>query len=335
MESLKSLTWYRDRDAARRGEPGIVHSYMASEATVLHHLSGALDPVWLMGSSGFAFRIMASPTLCPSAMSVFQWRKVLPEAFEQVGYGCTHISRLWDEGESDAERREEAHRCITESLDSGVPCVVWDMHQSEWGVISGYNHRLQVYLGLSYLGEPVSLPFDNLGRNGIDILSVIIPGNRTYQSKSEAVLRALRTAVDHADQRKWNDRPKYQDGPLAYDAWSTALGRWADIVERGDPDRIGVDICAHARYYASHYFSARCYAREFLASIAGDISDLVRATKCFADTAVCLRPVWNDSPRSRDAESVVLKTLSSAVRDAKAAESEGIEYIRNYLATCQ
>lgn len=35
----------------------------------------------------FAFRMFVSEILCPSAMSIFDFMKVFPEAFEQCGYG--------------------------------------------------------------------------------------------------------------------------------------------------------------------------------------------------------------------------------------------------------
>ena len=104
--SIKSnITWYTDRDALERGESGISHSYVAAVATALNHLHRNIDPVWLMGSSAFAFRIIVSKMLCPSAMSVFNWCAILPEAVEQLGHHCTYISRLW--GEDDIEEELE------------------------------------------------------------------------------------------------------------------------------------------------------------------------------------------------------------------------------------
>jgi len=333
MESPKRLRWYRDQGAVQRGEPGIVHSYAASIATVLQHLSGNLDPVWLMGVSGFAFRIMATETLCPSAMSIFDWRKVLPEVIEQAGYHCLHISRLWHEAEHENVIRDQAHHAIVEALDTGIPPVVWDIKDCEWGVIVGYEPGKQIYRGLDHQGNLVELPFARLGRNGIDILSVIVLKESSRIAKSEAVCKALKIAIDHADQREWNDRPKYQDGSPAYDHWSTGLSRWAEIVEKGNPEKIGVDICRRARYYASHYYSARCYAREFLKDISDESPYLRKAAACFADVAAYLKPVWIDSPTFKIADVATLRRLSSMIEQAKKAEMEGIDHIREHVAT--
>ena len=71
---IKDLEWFSDTQAIKTGEPGIRHSYLASVATVLHYLKPDFDPIWMMGAGGFAFRIMVNETMCPSAMSNFNWR---------------------------------------------------------------------------------------------------------------------------------------------------------------------------------------------------------------------------------------------------------------------
>ncbi len=79
---LENISWYADQHARDKGEPGIHHSFMKSLATALNYVSGDFDPVWLMGSSGFAFRIFVNEHLCPSAMSIFDFSAILPEAIE-------------------------------------------------------------------------------------------------------------------------------------------------------------------------------------------------------------------------------------------------------------
>ncbi|MEJ2721913.1 MAG: hypothetical protein P8181_12365, partial [bacterium] len=82
---------------------------MASVATALSHIGVEVDPSWLMGTSGFAFRIYINEVMCPSAASVFRWAAILPETIEQAGYHCGYVSRLWNEEAKEAERRAEAH----------------------------------------------------------------------------------------------------------------------------------------------------------------------------------------------------------------------------------
>ncbi len=54
--ALDRIKWYVDEAAKERAEPGICHSFMASLATAVNYIKGNVDPVWLMGASGFAFR---------------------------------------------------------------------------------------------------------------------------------------------------------------------------------------------------------------------------------------------------------------------------------------
>jgi len=123
------------------------------------------------------------------------------------------------------------------------------------------------------------------------------------------VLNALTTAVAHAEQKEWTDRPGYQNGLAAYDYWALMFERWAMIVNRDDPDRIGADICTFAQYNAGHYYGARCYAREFLNNIAGRNAVLHRAASCYGSVASSLEPVWKNSPKSKKADPKILIEL--------------------------
>ncbi|MFH2054631.1 MAG: hypothetical protein ABIJ61_01620, partial [bacterium] len=106
------VRWTEDDRARAIGEPGLAHSFVRSLATVLNHLEGDLDPTWFMGGSAFAFRIWIAENLCPSAMSVFDWSRILPEAAAQYGYESVHIGRFWGESAIEAERQQQAQQAI-------------------------------------------------------------------------------------------------------------------------------------------------------------------------------------------------------------------------------
>jgi hypothetical protein len=335
---IKDLEWFSDTQAITTGEPGICHSYLASVATVLRRLNPNFDPVWMMGTSGFAFRISINETMCPSAMSMFNWKALLPEAVAQSGFDCRHICRLWNEKEHETARRDEAHSAIITAIDDGVPAVVWDIHNAEWGVIFGYDPDQNNYLTLTHThtgkpgtGAPGSLAYDKLGSNGIDILSVIIVEARNRRSRKEVIQNAMAAAVTHAQQREWTDRPNYQNGLAAYDLWATMFERWARIVEKGDPDKIVGDLCLSAEYYAAHYYSARCYAREFLNNIAGRNPILHQAASCYGTVAERLEPVWKNSPKTISPNPSILRELALAVREAKEAETEGVGFLHELV----
>lgn len=330
---LDGVTWYTDEAARARGEPGIAHSYLASLATTLQYLDDVVDPVWLMGASGFAFRIFVNETFCPSAMSVFDWSRLLPEAVEQAGRRCVHVSRLWDEDALEAERREEAHRAIVEGMASGRPAVTWDVHDAEWGLIVGFDEGRGEYETLTSAGETSTLPFDRLGRNGIDILSVAIPGEPNGRPREEVVRRSLEAAVAHAEGREWMDRPKYQDGLAAFDLWATLYDRWALITKAGKADRLSPDLPRFARYYAGTHYGARCYARDYVERVAEGAPRLEDAAAAYSIVAAALQLVWEHARALDGAASAPegLEAVARSIREAKVAEEAAVEALRRHL----
>jgi hypothetical protein len=329
---LTNLKHYVDRLSLRKNEPGIYHSYMSSLATSLSYISGGLDPVWIMGSSIFAFRIFVNETLCPSAMSMFSFKEILPEAIEQAGYNCKYVERMWDESVKEEEKRIEAHNAVVEAIQGGIPPVVWDIFDVEWGLIIGYDDIKESYFTLSHQGKVSSLPYKKLGKNGIDILSVSIPGEPNFRSRERVIINALNAAVAHSEGKEWiDDRPTYQNGIKAFDLWASVFDKWSWIVANGKSDKIGLDIFYFANYYAGHYYSARCYARDFLRHIAEEDKNLTQASLAYGRVADFLRPIWLYFSERKKPDSKLLKSFAQNIDSAKKSEKEGIELIKKYL----
>ncbi len=328
---LEGVEWYVDHQAEGRSEPGIAHSYVGCLATALQHAYGDLDPVWLMGSSAFAFRIYVNEVFCPSAMSMFDFNALLPEAVEQVGYQCHHVSRMWHETDQQDARRDEAHAAIVDGIQRGVPAVAWDIADCEWGLVVGLDERARKYRTVTHGGQPSSLPFDRLGNNGIDILAVTVLGAPNGRTRDEVVRNALAAAVAHAEQREPMDRPQYQDGLPAFDLWALLYDRWAMLVEAGKAHNIPASVLNHVAYYAKHWYGARCYARDYLRTIAAENTGLRGAAAAFARVASHLKPVWDHASKTSNLTADVLRPLSAEIRYAKAAEAEAIEHIREHL----
>lgn len=328
---LEKLTWYKDSNAEARGEPGIYHSYMKSLVTAIYYIEGKLDPARLMGSSAFAFRIYVNEVMCPSAMSIFSFSSILPEAIEQAGYHANHIARFWNEADKESERRAQAHAAIIEGINRGVPAIVWDIAEAEWGLITGYDLEKQIYHTFAHNGKPTVLLFDKLGQNGINILSVAIPGEANQRNRNQIIFNALTAAVNHAEQKEWTDRPQYQDGLPAYDLWASLFEKGAMIIEAGKGNNISPDIWDFATYYAGHHYSARCYAREYLKSIADGNDLLINAASCYENISSSLKPVWDYFSRKKPIEAKILRLLAEYIKRARVAEEAGIHFIKEYL----
>ncbi|MCB2213298.1 hypothetical protein KQI52_14385 [bacterium] len=325
------LELFRDESAINRGEPGLVHSYMKCLATAMQAVGDGNGPAWWMGASGFAFRIWTCDTLCPSAMSMFDFNTILPQAIEQLGYKPVYISRLWDQQKQEARKRMEAHKHIVAAVDKGVPSIVWDLHEAEWGLITGYDDGRDAYFTITHDGHTSTMPYENLGQNGIDILAVSIPGDANDLSREEAIDKSIRIAVNHATQNEWADRPDYQNGFAGYDQWALVYERWGLLIDGGQIENIGVPIHEYAKYYAAHYYSARSYAREYLNLISNHDPDLANAATKYAQVADQLRYLWTEAPDSPTPNRQLLDDFVARLHNAKRLEAEAVEALKMYL----
>ncbi len=220
---------------------------------------------------------------------------------------------------------------IMSAIDRDVPAAVWDIEDVEWGLIVGYDTQCLRYHTLNHRGEPSSLHFDKLGRHGIDILSVVIPGSRNQHTGSEILRRSLETVIRHAEQMERMDRPKYQDGLPAFDTWALICERCAALVDEGRIHNVTAHIPLAAAYYADHYYGARCYARDYLRQNAGDNKHLGEAADCFAEVAKHLKPVWEFFRESNLDDALTMRCAARHIREAKESERRGIMSIQRYL----
>lgn len=328
---IEGIQWYADSGAQQKGEPGICHSFLKSLATVLNHVDRNLDPVRLMGSSAWAFRISVNEVFCPSAMSIFDFNTLLPETINQCGFEAQHIARFWNDDAHEQSKREEAHAAIIASIDRGVPVVVWDIAEVEWGLVVGCDSQKKTYHTLTHRGERSELPFERLGRNGVNILSVSLVGAPNGRGQDQVIRKSLQIAVDHAQQREWTQRPAYQNGLEAFEMWATLYEKAALIADAVGTDRVPEEVWVSPKYYADHYFGARCYARDYLRALSEGNTTLTEAATCYEKVADHLRPVWENAPSIRESDPATLRAIAQHIRDAQHTEREGIEHIKAFL----
>ncbi|MGI6081977.1 MAG: hypothetical protein ACOYEP_03795 [Limnochordia bacterium] len=319
---LDSVIWHHDAAAEDSIPTGYLHSYTKAVLTAIQAQEGQVDPVWLAGASGIAFRIWIHHELCPSATSVFDW-SLLSEGVKNAGWNCDYYSRLWHEVGVTRERQEAAHDAIVKALQAGRVPVCWDIDVPEWGGIIGYDDEVEEYSAISVLGKPAQLKYAQLGRRDIPIMSVTIIKGPSNADRRQAAVNSLRTAVKHAEQGEWLDRPAYQDGLAAYETWAAALEKLA----QGGEQRM-------LSYYSGTYLAARYYARRYMGLVAGILGDdkqLQSASHAYTEVVGHLTDIWRilskDGPRS----SGELREAAGLLRKAKAAEKAAIERIKAYL----
>jgi hypothetical protein len=326
QNKLDSIAWLKDEEAESEGiYAGPFFSFTRSLWVSLVAAGNDIDPAWVTGASGFAFRIwVAGETLCPSAMSVFNW-KLLPKGLKQVGFDCKYISRMWNEESLEVERREEAHREIVKAVDAGIPPIVWDISVPEWCLIIGYDDEEQAYEFLCVTGKTGRQPYEKLGRNEIPILSVTIPGVPNGLEKEDRIRTILQTAVDHARQREWEERPQYQDGLPAFEVWAKLMEpkRFAEMMEKHGKNPLP------PWYYASTYVSMRYYAWRFLKSL--EVDDLTPAVETYRKVFESLKAVYEPVKDMKIPDNRQLSNMSAAIRQAGEYETEGVKILESYI----
>ena len=317
-----------------KDHPGVRREFVDSLLAVIRATEGDADPVWTMGASAFAFRIIVHETLCDSATDWWQWIEIGSESLAQSGYACATMQHEGGGTKEVDQHRMEAHEKIVDSIDKGVPVIVWDVSSFDWGVIVGYDNKKSTYSAISYgSGKPIlcDVPYTKLGYNSLPMekLTVLIPGAPNNRNKDVIIRNSLKAAVEHAEGREWSERPRYENGLSAYEQWAKGL-------EHKHP---GKDFDATgwnkvASWNAAVNYSARCYARDYLGMIMGDDPDLKKAHVAYTEVAKLLKPVWEAFPR-RGKEKPSDDIIAGAVKSIRAAaktEREAIDHIKSYLS---
>ena len=292
-------------------------SFTHALASSLRAMGCTLDRKVLTGASGFAFRIFVEvKSQCPSAMSVFDF-KVLPRmAVELCGYTCTHITRLWDEEGVEAERRVEAHEAIRTAVNEGRPPVVWDIGIPEWGLIAGYDDEAEIYETIDCKGQRGAMPYAQLGKREIPILSVTIPGKPTGESLADLAPRTISAAVCHAHGWEWNARPAYESGLEAY-------SKWAALIRKVDQTGFS------SRYYAGIYAHLRDCAAVYVHELAQSDDRLLPAAKAYARVAAHLKEAHDAREAADFPTPELLAHMEQAVLEAYEQEKQAVRLLEN------
>ena len=150
----------------------------------------------IIASSGFAFRMWISQTLCPSATSIWTY-STQKTGVENGGLSCSYIERLWGQDDIDEQRRRSAITAIQHSIDSGIAAISWDIGVCEWGLITGYDDQTQKFATLSVTGSTEELDYALLGKREIPILNVLTITGKTNRTQKEIFAGTLRIAKNH------------------------------------------------------------------------------------------------------------------------------------------
>ncbi|WP_096186492.1 hypothetical protein [Evansella halocellulosilytica] len=285
-----------------------------------------LNLVDVMGLTGHAFRInidlkeinVAGPTAMPGGYIV---RRNL------CNLGFT--SNLADgEAPITPEILEQTIELIQESVDRGIPAIVFDMFIPEFGLIYGYDDNKKVFYAkdTSRDGEVTYEDFADV--RGVLYASTI--SESLPHSKYEMLRMALDMIIDHARGREWQHifEGKFVTGLNAYDIW-------IDVLEKRGADPNG------NAYNAQVVSDAREFAAKFLyeLTVKWDGTNVVErgvrkfaglAAKHYADVAKALIEFREMFPFPHGGEPANREQADRAIqllKKAKEAEEQGVEQL--------
>lgn len=203
----------------------------------------------IIASSGFAFRMWVNEKeLCPSATSIWDFKQQKPWV-ENGGLTCAYVERLWHEEAVEQERRMLATQLIRQSIDSGFAPIAWDLSGCEWGLIIGYEDETDTLLTLKISGEESNLPYEQLGRLDIPILSVLAVNGRTEKPERQIVADTKKLAAAHLRGEEWCENAS---GLAAYDALIGFVR-----------ERLTADHAWNLEYMLGTYAALKWYAWKF------------------------------------------------------------------------
>jgi hypothetical protein len=203
----------------------------------------------IVSTSGFAFRIWVNPVLCPSATSMWEFRKQQPWV-ASGGLNCDYIERMWGEDAIEEERRFSAVAMIKRSVDDGVAAVAWDISGCEWGLLIGYDDEKQEFAILKTNFKEDVLPYEKLGKIDIPILSALAVTGENGRDAGQIAADTLKIAASHLRGEEWAENPK---GLAAYDTLISAI-----------ETQNAADAAWNIEYYLGMLASLRWYAWKYL-----------------------------------------------------------------------
>lgn len=298
-------------------EPGeIPFSFTHALASSLAASGYNIDRKIIAGASGFAFRLWVHRELCPSAMSTFDFVSLLKAGVELCGYSCTHITRLWEQVDAEAERREQAHEAIKLAVDDGRAPVAWDIGVPEWGLIAGYDDDKQEYETIDCFNRHTTMPYTQLGKREIPILAVTIPGKPAGKSLQELAPRTVAAAICHAHGLEAGFGNT--NGLAAYPVWASLIKSM---------DQTGFN----SQYYAGTYAHFRDCAAAYLKWLAGKNSKFAQAAEAYARVAAHLKDAKDARNDAAFPTPALLGRMEQSILAAYEEEIKGIAELENLI----
>lgn len=296
---------------------------------LLTHAGRRLEPTYLMGVSGHAFRLTLDLVVSPSAPTELNFHEVIP-LWERLGCWLKRgAARPVDPGYS--EVRAEVIERVARSVEDGRPAVVYDLLGSgEYGLVVGIDGDRWACLTQSYPVEPRWMdvadwpPAEHAAFTRAEVITLLDIAPDFDRRAAEVA--SLRFAVDHfwapPSRDMW-----LQHGRQAYQFWRTTLATTSLPLHGPEPGR------GHS-YNLAVLHAARSDAAAYLEQLAArypEADTLPRAAEAYRRVVEALAEAVSLAPYPGAGLVERRAALAACLERALAAETQGVEAIERAL----
>jgi hypothetical protein len=259
----------------------------------------------IIATSGFAFRMWVDRGLCPSATSIWEFRKQKTWV-ENGGLACDYVERLWGQDNIEEERRKAAVEIIKQSVDNGIAAVSWDISGCEWGLVTGYDDAIQKFFTLQINGSQSEIAYETLGKIKIPLLSVLTVTGKTDKSTEQIIGDTIKLAASHLNGDEWCENPK---GLSAYPALISSL-----------KEKYKPDLSWNLEYYLGTYAALKYYAWKFF-----DKYEMAELAECYKAIHRSWQTAFEVKKSLDAADSEVMGKIISDIETAYECEKQAFE----------
>ena len=292
---------------------------------LLAHAGRRLEPAYLMGVTGHAFRLTLDLVISPSAPHELNFHDVFP-LWERLGAWFKRVAaRPADPGYADV--RAEVIGRVARAVEGGRPAIVYDLLASEeYGLVVGVDGERWACLTPAAPATPQWMdvaewpPASHAAFTRAEVITLLDISPDFDRQAAEVA--SLRFAVDHfwapPSRDMW-----LQQGRQAYQFWRTTLATTGLPLHGPDPGR------GHS-YNLGVLHAARTDAAAYLAELAGrypEAEPLGRAAEAYRRVAEALGDAVSLLPYPGEGLAERRGEVAACLERALAAETQGIEAI--------
>ncbi|GIP40768.1 hypothetical protein J31TS4_40480 [Paenibacillus sp. J31TS4] len=327
-----------DRHLAERRQSGLPRSgelpvpeyerpYALISILIAEVLRTAGEPDWslteLMGISGDAFRLNVTARCEWQGIATFDWSYSAYQALERLGLSGTCLGRPGPSPLS-PERQISLLSVIQETIDRGLPAIVWNLAINEFGLLYAYNDDDRTIRYAGYNRRTSLFSYEQLGRaHSESALFLLAIGRRTGRPVSgDAILPSVMRHIRGQEPPV----PGFAFGLPGYRLW----------MEAAQDERL--DLQGHA-YQVAILCEARQQGHLFLQGLSEKAKStdrrigLARASACFLRASEAFAGMYPSFPFGYGGSHANrLSHIREGLLAAWEAEKEALAHLETYKA---